>query len=404
MRLIYLDNASTTMIDPEVLDATMPFLKDCYGNAGSIHSLGVDAKRAVEEAREQVCKFFGADSPENIIFTSGGTESNSAAMRSSVCKYTPRKYKTVCVSAGEHDSVVLPAKFWGREHNYNLETIPIGSTGIISARSIIDYTTKNVDVIAAMYVNNEIGSINKVKMIGEVCKSAKIRFHCDCVQAAGCVPIKVNEMQCDTASISAHKIHGMKGVGALYLKTPYYFNPMIRGGSNQEFGKRGGTENVAGIVSLGKACEIIMRDGELGRRVTELKKLFWNTLKERAESDGTADRLHDNAGSSEVRGKVLSLRFDGVDAETLVIMASSRGVCISSGSACKSHEQKPSSILLAIGLTETQARETVRISFSRFNTEEEVIEAANIIADIVVELLNYSDCSLTSDDTQIATM
>jgi cysteine desulfurase len=392
------------MIDPEVLDATMPFLKDCYGNAGSIHGLGADAKRAVEEAREQVRKFFGADSPENIIFTSGGTEANSAAMRSAVCKYTPRKYKTVAISAGEHDSVVLAGKFWGREHNYNLETIPIGENGIISARSMIDYTTKNVDVIAAMYVNNEVGSINKVKMIGEVCRTAKIRFHCDCVQAAGCVPIKVNEMQCDTASISAHKIHGMKGVGALYLKTPYYFNPMIRGGGNQEFGKRGGTENVAGIVSLGKACEIIMRDGELGKRVTELKKLFWNTLLERAKLDGTIDRLHDNVGSSELRGKVLSIRFDGVDAETLVIMAASKGVCISAGSACKSHEQKPNEVPLAVGLNPTQARETVRISFSKFNTEEEVVEAANIISDIVVDLLNYSECSLTSDDTQIETM
>lgn len=385
--MIYLDNASTTPIDHAVIDSMLPFLTNKYGNAGGLYKIGRESREAIDDARDLVARFMGT-TPEHIFFTSGGTEANSTAIHSVLSKNSLKKGREIYVSAIEHDSVIRAANLFGGEFGVKTKFIPVNSSGIVTAGNVVAASGKDTDMIAVMYSNNEIGSINKVKMIGEICKTAGIPFLCDCVQAAGCLPIKVDEMNCDFASISGHKIHAPKGVGALYVRDLKNFRPLIIGGSSQEFGMRGGTENVAGIVGLGKACEILMREGHLGERITNQKEIFWMRLNQKMQEYGIQDRLHDNASSSTIRGKTLSFRIDGVDAETMVVMADSKGLCISAGSACSSREQHPSHVLKGIGLSDTEARETVRVSFSRIDDGVKVREGAEIIADIANKLIS----------------
>lgn len=397
--MIYLDNASTTMIDPEVLDAMMPYLTYEYGNAGTLYDLGFSAKRAVERAREQVAEFLGAESPENIIFTSGGTESNNMVFNSYRVMEEERfrvfahQKRGVVVSAIEHDSVLRAADMLTKS-GFDVRQIKPDSVGAIHPTELGNMILpdgNNVGLVSVMYMNNEIGTENHIHGLAEVAHKAGALFHSDCVQAAGCIEIEAKDFDVDFISISSHKIHGPKGVGALYVKNIDAFSPMIVGGASQEFGLRGGTENVAGVVGLGKASELCsagFSNGSANFKVTACKRTFWNTLHKEMAKLGLDDVAKDNAISSVVSGKTLSVRFDGVDAEALVLMLGTRGVYISAGSACTSHEQRPSHVLLGIGMSEEEARSTVRFSFSRTNTIEESGKAAKIVADAVKELLD----------------
>lgn len=390
--MIYLDNAATTQIDPRVLGAMMPYLTEQYGNPGSLYKLGRDAKAAVERARAQVAKFMGAK-PEQIIFTSGATEANNMVFEITKPLLEKSGKKHIITSAIEHQSVLKSVQNLVMKSGFDatwleipktLHPLPDGLTSAVKQGS--------AGLVSIMYANNEIGYAHDVRLIGKLCLQDGVLFHTDCVQAAGCRPINVGNIGCDFATISSHKIHGPKGVGALFIKDKSLFEPMIRGGDHQEFGMRGGTENVAGIVGFGMACELALESLSVKEieRIEDLKSKFISGFSEQLCKLGFSDDIWQLNGCSHLATKTLNFRVRGIDAETLILMLDNKGVCISAGSACNSRENVPSHVLKAIGLTDDQARSSFRVSFSRMNSEDEIAEASKIIAGCVAILLNVN--------------
>lgn len=368
--MIYLDNAATTKPDPEVIYAMMPYLTEKYGNAGSVHSFGISAKNAIENARKSVADMIGASSHQ-IIFTSSGTESNNLAVLTGK-KYMESKRKSIVLTSKEEHNSIRRAL----ETNdcFNLKYSEDSCFGL--GLSYVD--REKLGFVSIMHTNNETGRENSFENLPRFWHNCGALFHTDCVQAAGYADIDVNKIKCDMMSLSAHKIHGIKGVGALFVKDVGMLRPLIAGGLSQEFGKRGGTENVAGIVAFGKACEIALRDIEQNRKkIDDIRKCFYENLIYEFNRVGIEDRLHANS----VIGKIANFRVDGVHGETLVLMCSNSGVCISSGSACDSHDNVASHVLLASGLSERDASSSIRVSFSKFNTRDEVSLAAKKIAE-----------------------
>ena len=275
----------------------------------------------------------------------------------------------ILVSAIEHDSVLKAAHSLIKDEFY-IEYLPAHSDGKVFAQSVEDAITSKTGLVSVMYVNNETGAVNPIEEIGTICMKRGILFHTDCVQAAGCHPIDVEKIGCDFLSISSHKIHGPKGVGALFAKEKSMLAPIIFGGAEQEFGLRGGTENVAGIVGF-------------GIWVSTLKHRFYMALTDALKKNGCAEIVHTNGSSVLSPGKTLNLCLRGIDGQTLLLMLDGKSICISAGSACRSHEAEPSHVLIAMGLTPDEARSSIRISFSRMNTADEIVDAANIIASCI---------------------
>ena len=388
--MIYLDNAASTQIDPEVLEAMMPYLTEQYGNPGSLYKLGRDAKAAVEKAREQVARFMGAK-PEQIIFTSGATEANNMVFQITRPFLEENNRTHVVTTQIEHKSVLKSAQKLADEHGFDVIYLGLSKKMARIPENLSQSVLPNTGLVSIMYANNEIGHAFDVRLIGKLCKKHDVLFHTDCVQAASCRPINVERIGCDFATISSHKIHGPKGVGALFIKDPDMWNAMILGGDSQEFGLRGGTENVAGIVGFGKACELVMQHQTMAEqeRLESMKIAFISNFDIRLNQYGL-DNVWMVNGCSRTATKTLSFQVNGVDAESLILMADNAGVCISAGSACNSRENTPSHVLTAIGLTPDQARSSFRVSFSRMNTVEEVSQAAEIIADCVATLLSMN--------------
>lgn len=376
--MIYLDSAATTRLDPRVLESMMPYLTTQYGNAGTLYKFGRAANEAVQEARARVARFVGSDQG-NIIFTSGGSEANNLVFHG-VKEYLKRIGRThILVSAVEHDSVLRAAESLIKD-GFDVEYIPVLSNGIVTATAVERALRDNTGLVSVMYVNNETGVENPVNDIGSLCLKHGVLFHTDCVQAAGCHPIDTTDIGCDFLSISSHKIHGPKGVGALYVKDTSVLSPLICGGHDQEFGLRGGTENVAGIVGFGKACEISQAHRSEDRTtVSMLKQRFVTELQGCLDED----IVHINGTSLLSPGKTVNLKIDGIDNESLILMLDNVDICVSAGSACQSHESKPSHVLTAMGLTAEEARSSIRVSFSRMNTVDEVIDAAHIMAPFI---------------------
>lgn len=356
--MIYLDSASTTPIAYEVLDEMMPFLSAEYGNPNSIHSAGRAARKAVEKAREQVAASINAK-PEQIIFTSGGSEANNMVIRGSK--------KVFAISdRAEHTSSIKSIESLKYHALMNFD---------------IDFIKRNPfagkTLVWKMFVNNEIGAVNPVYEIGEVCSgNNNLLFGTDCVQALGFERINVREMKCDFLTISAHKIHGPKGIGAVFVRDKDLLDPLIYGGESQEFGLRGGTENVAGIVGFGRACELAEQNRSENReRILYLRNLFLEKI------DGVGYKLNCTDES-----KILSLQIPGIDAETLVLAMSSANVAISAGAACRNLESQVNEALKAYGLTEEESRSTVRLSFMECLSDKEVMSAAEnfrVMVDVI---------------------
>lgn len=380
--MIYLDNAATTQVSPTVLDAMRPYLEAEYGNPGSLHELGGHARDAVIHARSQVAGLFGCD-PHRIVFTSGGAEGNSSVF-AGVRRHLLDSGRThIIISAIEHDSVRHAAEALIAD-GFSVSELGVNSMGKVSVDDLKKLITERTGLVSVMSVNNEVGSTNPTWDIGDLLEDTPILFHTDCVQAAGVFGVDTALIKCDYATISSHKIHGPKGVGALYIKKDAPFEPMIHGGTEQECGLRGGTENVPGIVGFGQACEdAVNMLGSDMIHISALKRLFFDEL----INDRTIKEcVSDNADSAHLPGKVLNLKVNGVDAQTLVLYLASMGVCISAGSACRSHELEPSKTLLAIGLTPEEARSSVRFSFSRFNNAAEIAEAAYLTSAAIKDL------------------
>lgn len=372
--MIYLDNAATTPIDPAVLEAMMPYLTTEYGNPGGLYTLGRSANAAVQTAREQVAHFIKA-SPEQVIFTSGGSEANNLVFFG-IEDYLKARGKThILVSSIEHDSVLKAAQSL-KENCFTVERIPpLLGAATIAVEDICQMIRPETGLVSVMYANNETGDISNVFDIGRACHSEGVLFHTDCVQAAGCIDLNTQIMPCDFLSISSHKIHGPKGVGALFVRDRSLMTPLIYGGSSQEFGLRGGTENVAGIVGFGKACELAQ---EHIHDKSDVESVFRTVIGE-AIRNKRIRGIHINGKVyTDHIWKTLSITVDDVDAQTLLLLLDANGVCASAGSACCSHDNIPSHVLTAIGLTDKQARETLRFSFSRMTSRKEAIQAAEI--------------------------
>lgn len=388
--MIYLDNAATTPIDPEAYNAMLPYLswgQDLYGNPGSFHTLGRRAKDAVENARVQVAEFIGSK-PEQIIFTSGGSEGNNLVFFGLADYLTRNNKKSLIVSAIEHDSVLNAARALHIKHGFHLREVPpIYGDGRIAAEDFWPVNGERDGLVSVMFSNNETGIANPVKEIASTCRNAGVLFHTDCVQAAGFYPLNVEELGCDFLTVSSHKIHGPKGVGAVFARDPSLLTPLIYGGSRQEFGLRGGTENVAGIVGFGKACEIAGRDLEKNRLHTEEAAMaFLYVLSDRIGYCCVRNGFSDIVGN-----KTVNVRFDGVDAETLLLMLDGYGVFASAGSACNSEELVPSHVLTAMGLTDDDARSSIRFSFSKMTNLSDAATAANVVANCVETLRKRND-------------
>lgn len=376
--MIYLDNAATTKVSQSVIDAMIPWMNSDYGNPGSIHSMGRKAATAIEKARRQVALPINAD-PENIIFTSGGSEANSLA----ICgleNYLRKTGKThIITTAVEHSSVLESIKslfYKGFETTY----CGIESNGLLNIAQLEAALKDNTALVSVMGANNETGTEFHIRKIGELCHERGILFHTDCVQAYGNREINVDSFHIDFLSASAHKFHGPKGVGFLYAKHKEFLEPFIHGG-NQEHGLRAGTENTASIVGMGQAAEDYFYDMESHREyISKLRHLFIMVLAEAFDGDPKAFQLN---GRPFYGQRTINILFDGVDGETLVLLLDKKGVVTSAGAACHAHLSEPSHVLKALGLTDEQARSSIRVSFSPENTYDEIIDAANIIAESV---------------------
>lgn len=328
--MIYLDSAATTPLAKSVFDAMEPWLKDDFYNAGSAYRKGREAKMAVENARRQVARMFNAD-PQNIIFTSGGSEGNSFAFQDAAARLERSNKKHILVSSVEHDSVLRAAESLTKRGFY-IDYLPVSECGSVLFDTVKKAITPETGLISIMYINNETGAINYLEEISQLCRERDILLHTDCVQAAGLWKIDAERVLFDYATVSAHKFHGPKGVGCVYARNPEKCSSMIHGGHNQEFGLRGGTENVPGIVGLGEAARIVVDEFEQNQeKVWNYRLLFWSVI-----SDRLGDSVRVN-GQWPALSKILNVQVDGIDADTLVLAMDAAGVCISSGSACRSH-------------------------------------------------------------------
>lgn len=398
--MIYLDNAATTQMSPGVLKAVTNVMLEDYGNPGTLYDLGKRAKGLISHARKQVADCIGARE-DQIIFTSGGSESNATVIFGVADWMKENEKDTVVVSAIEHESVLKSAEAMCMKHGFHLHILRVDSTGHIDTAELQEVLhTKNVGLVSVMYVNNEIGTVqHDMSKIAGLCHKNGALFHTDCVQALGCIHIDVAEMQCDFLSMSAHKIHGPKGVGGLYVsnfaKDVNAIDPLVYGGSNQEFGLRGGTENVPGAVGFGVACEEI-QDGDetFDGMICSLSYPFICALNRASDENGLSTRLTVKVASE--TWKIISITIRGVDNEALAMLLNKRGICVGTGSACNSRSVESSHVLKAVGMSKDDAMSTIRVSFSKYNSAEEVETAANEIVLCSALLLGISSVSSRS--------
>jgi len=375
MNRVYLDSNATTEILPEVFDVMVPFLKGNFGNPSSSHSLGRVARSAIEEAREKVALLIGA-APSEIIFCSGGSEANNMALKgASWTKPADGKWKAV-TSAVEHSSILKSAEFLPL-NGYNHQTISVDSDGIILLDELEAALNENVMLVSVMHSNNETGTIQPIKEISACVKPRGILMHTDAVQSAGKVAIDVDEIDVDMLSISAHKLHGPKGVGALYLRKGKDIEPLLSGGGHER-GKRAGTENVAGIVGFGKACELAMSEmAKNSAHVTALR----DELERRIFT--SIPHLVLNGHSERRLPNTLNISIEGTEGEMLQIQCDLNGLAVSTGSACSSGSTEPSHVLLEMGIPPGLVNSSIRFSFSKLNTMEDVDFVMGILPGII---------------------
>lgn len=370
--MIYLDNAATTKVSPEVRSAMFECMENNFGNPGSIHSLGRKAHKAVWDTRVKIGKIINGD-PNHVIFTSGGSEANNLVLFGMSSRLEQVGLTHIITTAVEHKSVLNPLKQLSFNGRFKVTYIKPEADGSISLQKIKDSITDKTGLLSVMGVNNETGNLQNLKEIGDLCEREKLFFHTDCVQAFCQTPIDVEACHIDFLTASAHKIYGPKGVGLLWCRFNHMIDPIIFGGS-QEFELRAGTENVPGIIGFGVAAEtaaqrIGYEKNENANKINELNRRLFSELGETIHINGTPYE-----GS-----KTINYRFDGIDGETLVLALNSVGIIVSAGSACTAHSAEPSHVLKAYGLTDQEARSSIRISLSKHTTMRDIITTADQI-------------------------
>ena len=380
MDIIYMDNNATTKIAPEVLTAMMPYLTDCYGNASSMHSFGGAVGRELSAAREKVAALINAQ-PDDIIFTSCGTESDSTAIHAAIRSQPEKKH--IITTRVEHPAIKNLYEYLGK-NGYRLTWVPVDNEGVLDLDYLYEHLSDDTAVVSIMWANNESGVIFPMDDIADKLLARGIVFHSDAVQAVGKIPVDVRKTGLNMLSLSGHKIHAPKGVGALYVKKGTKFFPFMIGG-HQERNRRGGTENTASIIGLGRACELAgTHIAEIDTRVRALRDRLENGLLEKVPNallNGKKDARLPNT---------TNISFEYIEGEAILLMMDQLGICASSGSACTSGSLEPSHVLRAMGVPFTAAHGSVRFSLSTYNTEKEVDFVVEHLPPIIERLRNMS--------------
>ncbi len=381
-RKIYLDNASTTYVSSEVLNEMMPCFNAIYGNAGSLHSFGRSAMAIVDKARDRIKEGINAKRSTEIYFTSGGTEADNMAILGVAHAYA-NKGKHIITSQIEHHAVLNACKQLENE-GFEVTYLPVDKTGLVSLPDLLHAIRKDTILISIMAVNNEVGTIQNVKTLAKIAHDYDIIFHTDAVQAIGQINIDVQDMEVDLLSISAHKIHGPKGVGALYVKSGINFEPITFGG-NQERGKRSGTENVAGIAGLGKAVELATKNHiETNRKLRNIRDYFLEKLSENVEYFQINGHPHQKSNA------IVNISFYGIEGESLLMLLDLAGICVSTGSACTSKSLLPSHVLEAMKVPADIAQGSIRFSFGTNISKADVDYVVSELAKAVAKLRSIS--------------
>ncbi len=380
-KVIYLDNNATTAVASEVREAIWPYLTDLYGNPSSIHTFGGQVAKAVDWARQQVADLLGCH-PTEILFTSCGTESDNTAIRSALAVRGGRRH--LITSAVEHPAVKNLAEMLQHEDGYRLTSLPVDARGRISVADLGDAVDDDTALVSVMWANNETGVLSPVEDLAGMCRDHGVLFHTDAVQAVGKVPMQVSDLPIDMLSLSGHKLHAPKGVGALYVRRGTRFHPSLVGG-HQEAGRRGGTEAVPAIVGLGAAAELAKRHlQEEQTRVRALRDRLERGLLERCPGA----RLN---GDPVARlPNTSNVSFEYVEGESILLLLDEHGICASSGSACTSGSLEPSHVLRAMGVPYTAAHGSVRFSLSRYTTDEEIDKVLEVMPGIIRRLREIS--------------
>ena len=378
---IYADNAATTRMSRAAVEAMTPYLSECYGNPSSLYSLGQRAKDAVEGAREKIARLIGAE-PREIFFTSGGSEADNQAILSAAAIGAKAGKRHIVSDAIEHHAVLHTLKKLERE-GFEVTLLPVTPEGIVEPSAVEGAIREDTCLVTVMAANNEIGTIQPIEKIGEICRRRGVLFHTDAVQAVGHIPLSVGAVGCDLLSASAHKFHGPKGVGFLYAKRGTKLSSLIEGGA-QERGKRAGTENVAGIAATAAALEEAVAGlGETAKRLVPLRDRLiagLSKIPHAALNGDPARRLPSN----------VNFCFEGIEGESLLLLLDDRGIAASSGSACTSGSLDPSHVLLAIGRPHGVAHGSLRLSLGEDVTEEQVDYMIGAVGEVVAHLRGFS--------------
>jgi cysteine desulfurase len=383
MKLTYLDNNATTQVDPEVIKAMLPYFGEKYANASGVYSFAQEIKKEMEAAREVVAKFIGA-TPAEIIFTGCGTESDNMAIKG-VAYANKDKGNHIITSVIEHHAVLNALKYLEKQ-GFEVTYLPVDKYGIVQPEELKKAMRKETILVTIMHANNEIGTIEPIEELAKIAKEAGVYFHTDAVQTAGKIPLDVNKLGVDLLSISAHKLYGPKGVGVLYVRKGVRMHSLLQGGHHEK-NRRAGTENVAGIVGLAKACELADADLKSGKYEAQVKK-----LRDRLEK-GLTEAIPETIVNGHPDKRIFNtsnIVFKYIEGESVLINLDFEGIAASSGSACTSGSLEPSHVLLATGLPHGIAHGSIRFSFSKFNTEADVDLVIKVLPPVIAKLRELS--------------
>ena len=378
---IYLDNNATTMVAPEVVQEMLPYFTEQFGNPSSLHQFGDKVGRALKKARKQVQALLGAEHDSEIIFTSCGTESDSTAILSALKAQPDRK--EIITTVVEHPAVLTLCEHLEKE-GYTVHYLKVDKKGRLDMKEYLSLLSDNVAIVSVMWANNESGTLFPVEEMADAARSAGVMFHTDAVQAVGKVPINLKESSIDMLSLSGHKLHAPKGIGVLYLRRGVRFRPLLRGG-HQERGRRAGTENAASVVALGKACE-------MAQEAMEFEKSFVRSMRDRLEQ-GILEKVGHCFVTGDPNNRLpntCNIAFEYIEGEAILLLLNKMGIAASSGSACTSGSLEPSHVMRAMDIPFTAAHGSVRFSFSRYNSMDEVERVIEAVPPIVAQLRKLS--------------
>lgn len=382
LRPVYLDNNATTRVDPEVLAAMQPFFTEHFGNASSMHAFGAEIGGALDRARRQVQALLGTEYDHEIVFTSGGTESDNTAILSALETQTGRN--EIITSVVEHPAILSLCDWLEKSRGIKVHRIPVDAQGRLDREAYRNALSERTAIVSIMWANNETGTIFPVEQLAELAHEAGALFHTDAVQAVGKIPIDLRTSEIDMLSLSGHKLHGPKGIGALYVRRGVRLRPLIRGG-HQERGRRGGTENAPAIVGLGKAAELALQ--WMPHEAEAVKK-----LRDRLEQGIVArvPRCFVNGDTSSRLPNTTNIAFEFIEGEAILLLLNENGIAASSGSACTSGSLEPSHVLRAMKVPYTAAHGSTRFSFSRENSDADVDRVLDVVPGVIAKLRRLS--------------